>query len=276
MTFGQTWSDGNYTICDFTIMPDNSVLILDGMTGKIFRFGDGELLEIYDYDLNPDYLPHKIACDTFGNIYLVAAKHNCLITIDTNGEIHFSNFNDFDLASVSEFAADENNRVAVSLYDSEIGDTKTHILNITGETATSVNSVAGTIADTFICSPAHMKDLDDELEYREIGHRLRIELFNLNLDSVFDVTLSSDNWILGTVCYGKNGNEYIFKLVEVDDDNNYYNSLVFVDTHGGMISRYAIPAYGTLKSFNGVLYLFSQMQTEIQISEAVSLLEQIE
>ena len=276
MTFGQTWEEsGTYTICDFCVMSDNSVLILDSKTGRIFRFGDNKLIKIYDYDLSPDYLPNKIACDSSGNTYLVAAKHNYLLRIDVGDDIHFSRFNGPDLAATQAFSARGDGKVVVNLPNLEADASTMLIIDVSGPDA--VITETGTrifITSEFLYIAKHVVDSGDT--ERQVGHSFSLEFYDFNLTGIADIIVSSENWILGGTCYGKSGDKYLIELIEVDDTNNFYDYLALVDRTGTIANRYNIPQSGELKSFGGVLFLFTQTNEQIQIKETFSVLSLVE
>ena len=271
MTFGQTWEESEtYTICDFCIMSDNSILILDSKTGRIFRFGDNKVIKIYDYDLSPNYLPNKIACDSSGNIYLGAAKHNYLLRVDANDDIHFSKFNGPDLAATQAFSARNDGKVVVNLPNLESDASTMLIIDISGPDAVITETGTRFITSEFLYIAKHIVDPGDTK--RQVGHSFSLKFYDFNLAGIADIIISSENWILGGTCYGKSGDKYLIELIEVDDTNNFYDYLALVDSSGTIVNRYNIPQSGELKSFGGVLFLFTQTNEQIQIKEAFSVL----
>ena len=272
--FGQTWEQGGYAICDFCIMPDNSLLILDSRSGQIFRFGDGALIKVYDFDLSPDYLPHKIACDASGNIYLAAAKYNFLLKIDTGDEIHFSKLEGFDLAAMQAFSARNDSHVLLSFPNIAADAPDTLTVDISGETAVVVKTDTGFLTSEFIFIPRHVVD-DGDTE-RMVGHRWSLEVYDFYFGNPIEIIVTSEHWILGGTCHGISEGKYIVELIEVDDSGKFFNYLALIDNAGRIIDRYDIPMGGTLKSCNDTLYFFSQTDTEISISEAFSRLTPID
>ena len=277
--FGQHYSSGDYGITDFCIMQDNTVLILDTMDYKIYRFGDGELIKIGHCDIDRSkYNLVKIATDNLGNIYIVSAKaFNCFIKIEADGNIQYSKLGDgfdtIDLASTVSFSALDEDILRVTCYDMEKGGFTNITVDISGDI-----SVITDILDDYFLTDGYIYNsmciLDPGDEELSVGHSFRIETFDLNMTKLHDITLTSENWIFGGKCHGKSGDDYIIEITELDDNNDFHYYLALADGNGMIESRYNLPLGSgvSLKTYNGVLYLFVQTNTDIKIKNAVYLL----
>jgi hypothetical protein len=268
---GDKTSEGDYRVTDFAVMPDNSILILNNQTGKVFRFADGTLMKTYDYGLpEQDIFPYKLACDKEGNIFLLDGKHSILMKIDTEGKIAYSQFKEFPLTAVSRFAA-SGEIAAITAYDSEANVT-TYIVDISKETAVINSSVLGQAVSDFVFSPYHIIDPGDETG-RQIGHSLGIKIYGLSGELMSDIKKTLEDFIFGATCFGKSDDNYLVKLVLCGEgmDDKPYEILTLMDGYGKIMRSYEIPkGDNMMNSFNERLYIFFRTDSELSVRDVLS------
>jgi len=270
VTFG-TKIEGFYTISDFCIMPDNSLLLMDSNTGKIYRFGDGKLIKTYDYNLAPDYCPSRIAADSAGNIYLLAPKYSDILKIDTNGTLTYHKFvsTQVDLGTGTFFTADSNNTVAFYCFNMEKRIGETYIVDVSNDTANVMNIYTGKIVGKYIFQQTALIDPGDTVN--SFGHSQRIQFSDFNGKNVLDTTVTSKYFMLGLDCLGLSAGNYVLSCNDVDESNHWYNYLMFVNSTGSVVGKYTLPQFDSnsvIKAIGNDMYLFLQTDTQIQIKNA--------
>jgi hypothetical protein len=242
MIFGQFWDNGDFGIVDFSIMADNSVLLLDSINEKIFRLGNGELLETFNVPIDrANYNLFKITADTHGNMYIVSGRaFNAFIKVTPNGELHFSNmesgFSYVDFASTIDFIAIDENIVRITCISNTREVFVRLTFDISGENAVII-------------------DIDYDFNLPEIPY-------------------ISENHVFGAEVRGTYGNYFILEITEMDDNNVFYHFLALSDADGVLTSRFNLPQGRgvSLKSYNDELYLFVQTRNDIRIINALHLL----
>lgn len=275
LSFGKHGLEDEYYIKDFCVLSDNSVLLVDSKTGKIFRFGDNELIKIYDFNLEEqDIHPYRIANDSQDNIYLLDGKQNIIMKIDESDNIHYSKFNDFLLTAVSDFYAIDNNIVAFYAINPDIEEGCTFQADISGETSMlKETKIQGRLIDDFVYLPEHIPD-----EGKLIGHGIKVAIYNFDGSQRHELFYNSDMYVLGAICYGTTSEGYLFKVVEMDEDNAVYEHMVIIDENSSVKARYKLPSesFLSLKSINDTVYQFTQNETTIRLQNILSKLNKID
>ncbi len=268
LSFGKHGNEAEYYIKDFFVLSDNSVLLVDSKTGKIFQFGNNELIKIYD--LIPEEMdihPYKIASDKNDNIYLADGKQGMIMKIDETESIRFSKFNDFPLTAVTDFYAPENNIVALSAIHPDVDDIYTYKVDISGDMAKLVgNKIHGKLINDTVYLPEHIPD-----EGKMIGHGLKINFYDLDGTQKPGLVYYSDKYVLGAECYEITPEGYNLRIIEMDEDEtsaiNIYIANIDKDSKVKSKVKVNSEELFNVKYINGILYQFIQNETGMSVSE---------
>jgi hypothetical protein len=283
LAFGRIWDSGyeDYAFFDFCVMADNSVVIVDGMDCKLYRFADGKLIKTYAYDIDRSlYNFCQITSDAAGNIYIVTARQAMgFFVIDTQDNLRCSISDSFpgDLASTAGFSCIGENLLLITFHDYN-GELTSATVDVSGDAAKITDAAPGCYyTNGYFYDIANIKD--PGFEDYHIGHGLRYGFYDSDMNKDSELAITSENLLFGGKSYRLRDGGFIFQLLETPDYDYsaFYSYLALADKNGTVLKRYDLPldtGFGSvlLKEYNDTVYLFVQTKSDIQIKDALSLL----
>ena len=224
LDFGTWEHDGRYMIRDFTVSPQNTILIWQ-MSGVLCEYDfSGKLLGQYDYSLSDRGMTaFRVAAGQNGEVFFLDGHNNCILTGTTSqAEIRNSSrvlWNDVALAG-RYFGLDSAGNLCLSELhptestDGNMGVGYTHSLDVSGEEAVIVRTRYG-YAISEDCT-FQIDKHDETVGTREIFAKIYI-------DGVWSQTVTVSTTretglpIEGMTLLGRVGTKYLFEVVEVFD-----------------------------------------------------------
>jgi len=274
INFGQVWGNGDFGMVDISLTGDNSLLILDSIDEKIFRVGNGEVIESFDLDIDrANYNMFKITEDANSNIYILSGRaFNAFIRLSPDGDLHFSDmeggFSYVDFASTVAFTALDENKVRVTCF------TEQGLVNLTFDISNETAAIIDTLYEFYITEDYLFTQTLITDEGYSVGHSTVIELFDFEFNKLHEITYTSENYVFGAAFHGKHGDYYILEITEMDESNNVEYFLALADENGVIVNRFDLPIGRgvSLKTYNSQLYLFVQTNRDIRVNNALDLL----